>query len=99
MVSKIYIRFLCLCFALPILAGFHSKDAPTSVTYDGYGTFTIEENADFCKYSLPQSPEQIEPSFLLYSRENPKEAEHLSWNNTQQIEDLKYFQVCFFLIF
>lgn len=54
-----------------------------SVTYPGIGTFYRDDFFDLVHRPLlllPQSPEKINPKFILYTRKNPKEPQYLSWS-------------------
>ena len=86
MACKIYTQFTLLCLVLPIFARFPLS--PTSVSYPGIGSFQLGELPS--DHYLPASPESIEPKFMLYTRENPDEAELLPWNNTDAIQESKY---------
>ncbi|XP_017487267.1 PREDICTED: inactive pancreatic lipase-related protein 1-like [Rhagoletis zephyria] len=58
-----------------------------SVDYPGIGFFDTDGLLDY----LPEDPFKMEPSFYLYTRENPTEAEVLLWNNTESVESSRYY--------
>ncbi|KAH9399399.1 hypothetical protein TYRP_017810, partial [Tyrophagus putrescentiae] len=67
-----------------------------SVTYEGIGTFG---NFDFYHpiyrpftfFFKPDPPEEIVPTFTLYTRSNPHAPETLIWNDTASLLNSKYF--------
>ena len=70
-----------------------------SVTYPGYGTWSTEDFSEIkntlvaCPLkddALPQSPEHIDPEFLLYTRENPDEPQKLHYNNSEEIQSSRF---------
>lgn len=85
--SKMFTTFslivLLLCVVLSRCSSLHK-----SVDYPGIGFFNSEGLLEY----LPEDPFKMEPSFFLYTRENPSEAEELLWNNTQSIESSQYYQ-------
>lgn len=84
--SKMFTTFslilLVLCVVFSRCSGLHKF-----VDYPGIGFFNSEGLLEY----LPEDPFKMEPSFYLYTRENPTEAEVLLWNDTQSVESSQYF--------
>lgn len=40
---------------------------------------------------MPQSPQHVDPQFLLYTRKNLHDQENVHWNSTESIKESKYF--------
>nr|XP_027197649.1 pancreatic triacylglycerol lipase-like [Dermatophagoides pteronyssinus] len=79
----IFALFLnAILYCLPVC------DAHKSVTYPGIGTFTDNDFYDI-KWrpfvALPESPERIDPNYVLYNRKIQYNPQTLSFNNTDMI--------------
>lgn len=83
-------------FSCWVLILFYLKESFCSVTYEGIGTFG---NFDFYHpiyrpftfFFKPDPPEEIVPTFTLYTRSNPHAPETLIWNDTASLLNSKYF--------
>lgn len=67
-----------------------------SVHYPGIGTFYSSDffhiiNRPYSFLFLPQSPTEIEPTFTLYTRNNPQVPETIEWNNTDAVRNSQFF--------
>ncbi|OTF77422.1 hypothetical protein BLA29_008627, partial [Euroglyphus maynei] len=75
-------------FLVVIIHCLPACDALKTITYQGIGTFTDNDFYD-SKWrpfvDIPESPEKIDPNYVLYNRKNQYDPQTLKFNDTQSL--------------